>query len=73
MYVTYRYSTMPPAVQWGIDNEERARQDYIKLMRKVNDVSIQPLGFTIMSIHWSLWRSSMTKVCLKAARKVYLK
>lgn len=38
-YVTYRYSTMPPAVQWGIDNEERAKQDYIKLMRKVTDVS----------------------------------
>lgn len=73
MYVTYRYSTMPPAVQWGIDNEERARQDYVKLMRKVTDVSIQPLGLTIMSIHWSIWRSSMTNVYLKAAREVYLK
>lgn len=39
---------MPPAVQWGIDNEERARQDYIKLMRKVSDVSVQPLGLTIL-------------------------
>lgn len=48
MYVTYRYPTMPPVVQWGIDNEEMARQDYIKLMRKVNDVSFQPLGLTVL-------------------------
>lgn len=39
MYVTYRYSTMHPPVQWGIDNKERARQDYIKLIRKVTDIS----------------------------------
>lgn len=39
---------MPPAVQWGIENVERARQDYIKLMRKVNDVSFQPLDLTVL-------------------------
>lgn len=37
---------MPHVVQWGIDNEERAWRDYIKLMRKVTDVSTQPLGLT---------------------------
>lgn len=39
---------MPHVVQWGIDNEERAMQDYIKLMRKVTDVSFQPLGLTVL-------------------------
>lgn len=48
MYVTYRYSTMHPPVQWGIDNKERARQDYIKLIRKVTDISSQPLSLIVL-------------------------
>ena len=35
-------------MQWGIDHEERARQDYIKLMREVSDVTVSPHGLTLL-------------------------
>lgn len=68
-YVTYRYSTMSPPVQWGIDNEERAKQDYIKLIRKVTDVSSQPLGLTVLPSCPYIGASGDGKIHVKSMRE----
>ena len=45
-----RYTKLPDAVQWGVDNEDNARADYIQLNKMVNDdFSVEPTGLTLCS------------------------
>lgn len=58
-----RYAKLPDAVQWGVDNEDNARADYIQLNKMANDdFSVKPTGLTLCSTHSFLGASSDGKV-----------
>ena len=48
LQLDHRYLSLPPAVRWGIDYEERGRQDNIKSMREVSDVTVSLHGLTLL-------------------------
>lgn len=58
-----RYSSPPPAVQWGITSERKAREDYIKFKGNfVTELNIEETGLTLCSIHSFLGASSDGRV-----------
>ncbi|KAK3107059.1 hypothetical protein FSP39_006038 [Pinctada imbricata] len=52
------YNTLPPAVKWGQDHEEKARRQYDELMSLVKDVSVVDTGITLCESHSFIGASS---------------
>ncbi|KAK3098503.1 hypothetical protein FSP39_020126 [Pinctada imbricata] len=53
-----KYNTLPPAVKWGQDHEEKARRQYVELMSLVKDVSVVDTGITLCESHSFIGASS---------------
>ncbi|KAJ8303732.1 hypothetical protein KUTeg_018655 [Tegillarca granosa] len=61
--ITQRYSRLPEAVQWGIDHESIAKQDYVDLKSLLSDeFSIEATGLTLCKTHSFIGASSDGKV-----------
>ncbi|ESO95360.1 hypothetical protein LOTGIDRAFT_160492 [Lottia gigantea] len=58
-----KYTNLPAAVQWGIDKEGQAREQYKKIKKAIHKVfEIQPTGLTLCGSHAFLGASSDGKV-----------
>ncbi|XP_061168089.1 uncharacterized protein LOC133176992 [Saccostrea echinata] len=53
-----RYQSLPKAIQWGIDHEKEALQDYLCLQNCVTNLTVEPSGLTIYPSHAFLGASS---------------
>ncbi|XP_062602321.1 uncharacterized protein LOC134264039, partial [Saccostrea cucullata] len=59
----HKYSSLPPAVKWGQDHENEAKQQYIALKSVFGDVVVEETGLTLCASHSFLGASSDGKVC----------
>ncbi|CAG2188608.1 unnamed protein product [Mytilus edulis] len=55
-----RYSSLPQAIQWGVDNEDRARAQYIELKQcmQYDDFKVETAGLTLNNIYSFLGATS---------------
>ena len=59
----FRYSKLPLAVQWGIDHEMEAKEDYLQIRRAIQmETEVQACGLTLCSTHSFLGATSDGRV-----------
>ena len=47
----FRYTTLPAPVQWGIMNEDRAREEYLSMKNLIESTTVTKTGLTLCSSH----------------------
>uniref|UniRef100_A0A8W8LEU1 SWIM-type domain-containing protein n=1 Tax=Magallana gigas TaxID=29159 RepID=A0A8W8LEU1_MAGGI len=58
-----KYSKLPLAVQWGVDHEMDAKEDYLQIRRAIQvETNVQESGLTLCSTHSFLGASSDGRV-----------
>ena len=58
----FRYTTLPAPVQWGIVNEDRAREEYLSMKNLIESTTVTKTGLTLCSSHSFLGASSDGRV-----------